>query len=289
MMNFALPLPGASTAHSSVLKSTPSALVVAAYVLLIISGATMYHFIAAKEFSSILTMSAMLQTFAFALLGMQMTSSFHARGISARALALDALALVCRLSSTMWLDGYLPVDASGDWMYQAVDVCSLALVLWLLYQVLVVHKDTYQEADDTFPVIYVALGAVALAAVFHPDMDDFPLFDSLWMAGLNISAIAVMPQLWLSARAGGRMKALTTHYIAAMAVSRLLSGLFMWHAWEDITCQPWIQGVSHGIWAITFAHLLHMILLGDFTYYYIRSLVKDGISSSMDLGSATWV
>jgi len=249
----------------------------------------MYHFIAAKEFSSILTMAAMLQTFAFGLLGMQMSSSGHARGISARALALDALALILRLSSTVWLDGYLPVDASGDWMYQAVDICSLALVLWLLYQVLKVHKDTYQEAEDTFPAVYVAVGAVVLAVMFHPDMDDYSLFDSLWMAGLNISAIAVMPQLWLSARAGGRMEALTTHYIAAMAVSRLFSGLFMWHAWEDITCEPWIQGMNHGIWAITFAHLLHMVLLGDFSYYYIRSWVKDGISSSMDLGAATWV
>merc|ERR1719277_2624785 len=153
-------------------------------------------------------MSAMLQTFAFALLGMQMTYARHARGISAQALGLNAFALICRLSSTLWLDGYLPADASGDWMYQAVDICSLALVLWLVYQVLVVHKNTYQEAEDTFPSIHVALGAVVLAFIFHPDMDDLPLFDSLWMAGLNISSIAVLPQLWLTARSGGRMAAL---------------------------------------------------------------------------------
>merc|ERR1719343_1721526 len=92
-------------------------------------------------------MSVMVQTFAFGLLGAQMVYARHAQGISAQALALNAVALVCRLSSTVWLDGYLPVDASGDWMYQAVDACSLALVLCLLYQVLVVHKDTYQKAE----------------------------------------------------------------------------------------------------------------------------------------------
>merc|ERR1719446_1347917 len=123
----------------------------------------------------------MVQTFAFALLGMQIVVAGHVRGISARALALDALALICRLSNTVFLDGYLPSDASGDWMYQAVDICSLALVLWLIYQVMVVHKHTYQEAEDSFPSIHVALWAVALAFIFHPDMDDFPLFDSLWM------------------------------------------------------------------------------------------------------------
>merc|ERR1719343_952317 len=125
----------------------------------------------------------MLQTFAFALLGMQVTFARNACGISARALVLDAMALVCRLSSTMVRDGYLPVDASGDWMYQVVDICSLALVLWLVYQVLVVHKDTYQETEDSFPAVYVALGAVALAVIFHPDMDSYPLFDTLWMSG----------------------------------------------------------------------------------------------------------
>merc|ERR1719230_237280 len=216
MMNFVL-----SLSRSSTSKSSSSASVVAAYVSLLTSGVTMYHTIAAKKFSSVLTMADMVQTFAFGLLGVQMASAGHARGISARALALDALALICRLSSTVWLDGYLPVDASGDWMYQAVDVCSLALVLWLLYQVVVVHKNTYQEAEDSFPAFHVALGAVVLAFIFHPDMDDLPLFDSLWMAGLNVSAIAVLPQLWLTARAGGRMAALMTHYVAAMAISQL--------------------------------------------------------------------
>merc|ERR1719277_1813410 len=114
----------------------------------------------------------MVQLFAFAFLGMQLVCNRHAGGISARALALDALALIFRLSSTLWLDGYLPVDSSGDWMYQAVDICSLALVLWLVYQVLVVHRDTYQETEDSFPEVYVALGAVVLAFIFHPDMDD---------------------------------------------------------------------------------------------------------------------
>jgi len=284
MMSFALPMP-----CSSAPKSTPSASVVAAYGLLIISAVTMYHTVAAKKFSSVLTLGAMVQTFAFGLLGLQMASARHARGISARALALEALALICRLSSTVWLDGYLPVDASGDWMYQAVDICSLSIVLWLLYQVLVVHKDTYQEAEDSFPAVHVAIGAAALAAIFHPDMDTYPLFDALWMSNVNISAIAVMPQLWLSARAGGRMEALTSHYIAAMAVSQVCSGLFMWHAWEHITCKRWIPSMNHGIWAIAFAQVFHMILLADFAYYYIRSLMKEGIYSSRDLSGSTWV
>jgi len=221
-------------------------------------------------------MAAMLQTFAFGLLGMQIASCGHVRGISARALALDALALICRLSSTLWLEGYLPVDASGDWMYQAVDVCSLVLVLWLLYRVLMVEKSTYQFEEDSFPDVLVVIIAMVLASILHADMDDFPLFDAFWMAGLFISAVAVLPQLWLTARTGGRMEALTSHYIAVLAISRALSGTFMWHARADITCSPWVEGYNHAIWAILGAHALHLILLGDFAFYYARSLMQHG-------------
>merc|ERR1719291_727440 len=101
------------------------------------------------------------------------------------------------------------------------------------------------------------------------------------MSGLNISAVAVLPQLWLSARVGGRTEALTTHYIAALAISQLFNAMFMWHAWDHITCQPLIPGVNHGVRAMAFAHLVHMILLGDFGYHYIRSLVKGGMSSNV--------
>merc|ERR1712048_128972 len=114
-------------------------------------------------------------------------------------------------------------------------------------QVVVVHRNTYQEAEDSFPAFHAALGAVVLAFIFHPDMDDLPLFDSLWMAGLNISAIAVLPQLWLTARAGGRMATLTGHYVAGLAISQFFNAMFMWHAWDRITCQPWIAGWNHGV------------------------------------------
>merc|ERR1719476_460252 len=105
----------------------------------------------------------MMQCLAFALLGLQVMAAGSVKGISARALALDALAIVCRLSSTTWLHGYLPVDASGDWFYQAIDVCSLLLVLWLLRQVLVEHRSSYEAKEDSFPVLPMTLGAIVLA------------------------------------------------------------------------------------------------------------------------------
>merc|ERR1719359_2209034 len=112
-----------------------------------------------------------------------------------------------------------------------------------------------------------------LAALLHGNMNSRPIFDGLWMAGVFLSAVAVLPQLWLITRTGGRVEALTSHHIAAMAASRALAGIFMWHARSDITCVPIVSDFNHAIWAILGAHLLHMVLLGDFAYYYLKAVL----------------
>jgi len=269
-------------------KGAQPSKVMGAYLALLGMAAIVFE-VAAGEFSSILTMAALLQTFAFVLLVLQIASTGHAGGISAGALSMDALALVCRLSSTIWLNGYLPVDSSGDVAYQLIDLCSLALVLWLLRWILVVQRSTYQAEADTFPVVPTTICAVVVAALLHADMNNRPFFDTMWMAGLFISAVAVLPQLWLSCRTGGRMEALTSHYIAAMALSRAVSGSFIWYARGDIVCKPWVEGFNHSVWAILCAHVLHLLLLGDFTYYYVRSLSRGGLTSSVDFGAEAFV
>merc|ERR1719478_349420 len=86
----------------------------------------------------------MVQCLGMVLLGLQMISTGSASGISAKALSLDAIAVCCRLPSTLWLNGYLPIDASGDYIFQVIDICSLGILVWLLHQVLVVNRRTYQ-------------------------------------------------------------------------------------------------------------------------------------------------
>merc|ERR1719247_3309711 len=113
----------------------------------------------------------MVQCLAVVLMALQMVSTGSASGISARALSLDALAICCRLSSTLWLNGYLPVDASGDHLFQAIDICSLAIIAWLLYQVLVVRRHSYQAEEDSLPILPMAVGALILAGVLHGNMN----------------------------------------------------------------------------------------------------------------------
>ena len=50
----------------------------------------------------------------------------------------------------------------------------------------------------------------------------------------------------------------------------------MWLAREDVTSQPWIEGVNHAILMVLGAHLLNLLLLGDFAFFYIKALATQG-------------
>jgi len=263
----------------------PSSQVLCAYGLFTLGAGTVWHLVADGAFSSILTLSVMLQCFAVVLLALQVVSTGSAAGVSARSLLLNAVSLGCRLSSTLWLNGYLPVDASGDWVFQAVDICSLALVIWLLHHVVVDKKHSYQAEEDNLPILPMLLGSFFFAFVLHANMNSRPVFDSLWMASLFLGTVSVLPQLWLITHTGGRVEALTSHHIAAMAASRALAGMFMWHARGDITCVPWVMGYNHAIWAILGAHFVDMILLGDFAYYYIKAVIAQGLHCNLEIDS----
>merc|ERR1719408_1057983 len=114
--------------------STP---ILCAYCVFAAVGLLVFHVVAEREASSVLTMSALAQCLGVTMLCIQSLSSGSAAGISAKSLMLDAIAIAFRLSSTLWLDGYLPSDRSGDYIYQTFDVCSLLLLIFLLHRVLV--------------------------------------------------------------------------------------------------------------------------------------------------------
>merc|ERR1719158_394507 len=108
-----------------------------AWVCFVCMGAWTYHEIALKEFTAILTLSVFAQALAFLLLYMQISASQSVVGISGKSLILHVVKLCCRLSTTLWLEGYLPADKSGDWIYQLCDILSVLLLLQILFSIFV--------------------------------------------------------------------------------------------------------------------------------------------------------
>jgi len=279
----------AAHTNASVQKAGVPAPIIIAYAFFAFVALIVYHVVADGEFSAIMTLSVMVQCLGVSFLCMQVLTKGSASGISAGSLVLDAFAFGFRLCSTTWLNGYLPIDESGDHVFQIVDMCSLAMVLWLLHRILVVNANSYQASEDSFPVAPLVLACLVFAAVFHGDMNDRPLFDTLWMAGLFAGVVSVLPQLALILKTGGRAEALTCHYMAALALSRVLSGIFMWYARFDITCVEMVTGFNHTVFAILGSHLVHLLLLSDFGYYYLRAMIQKGLSEPVALTGEEFV
>jgi len=253
------------------------------YAVFACIAVVVFQWIGEGEFSAILTLSGVFQCLAFCLLGMHALSTGSVLGISAKSLQLEAMALACRLSATVWLEGYVPVDATGDYLYQCFDALSLTLVLGLLYRVLSGQDKTYEVDADSLPIMPFAVGSLVFACVLHGNIMTHHIFDVLWMCGLFVGVLAVVPQLWLMTHRGGSTPALASHFIAVMAFSRVLSGTYMWHAHSEITCDPWIGLFNHSGFATMAAHAVHLLLLADFAYFYVKNLAGAGLRSPLNL------
>jgi len=260
------------------------------YAVFISVAVLIFHGIAEGEFSAFLTLSVIFQCLGISLLGVHVLSTGGVHGISAKSLQLEAIALACRLSGTTWLEGYLPSDPTGEFLYQVFDGVSLGMVLMLLCHVLKTQRKA-QADDDALPVTPFALGSLVLAALLHADLDDRPIFDTLWMTGLFAGAVAVVPQLWLMTRNRGNAPAMTSHFVAVMAFSRLLSLIYFYHAYPEVTSEPWFEtpGVAavedprHAGHAIVAGHVVHLMLLGDFAYHYVKNVAARGLHSPLEL------
>merc|ERR1719426_569978 len=91
---------------------------------------------------------------------------------------------------------------------------------------------------------------------------------------LYIDVVAMAPQLVLISKIRGEVEALTSHFVAATALSRLTSLIFWYHGFAELA--PLDGSFNLAGWAIIAAHVLQVLLLGDFLFYYIRAVLKTG-------------
>jgi len=224
------------------------------------------------DFSSVLTLGGGLQCLGFFCLTLKVRSTGSVDGLSAKSLVLYVLVFCFRLSSTTHKNGYLPVDKTGDWLYQLSDVVSLALVLLLLGRIDRL-RTKYAFELDAFPAAALVPLCLLLGAATHGDLNRSKLFDFCWMVGMWLDTVAMGPQLMVLARAGGAVPSLLSHYVAAVFASRVSVFFFWYHGYPEVA--PAKGGLNVCGYAIMFATCLQLLLSGDFMFYYLRSVAKN--------------
>merc|ERR1719183_2473537 len=142
----------------------------AAYAIFVLTLALVLWQISDLNFSVVCTIGSGLQCLAFALLSMKMRAAKSARGVSAKALQLYVVVYICRLTSTLSMEGYIPMDSTGDWVYQVADIVSLLLVLLILQRLFTTDRGTYDADADTAQIWPMLIGACVVAVLTRGDL-----------------------------------------------------------------------------------------------------------------------
>jgi len=221
-----------------------------------------------RDFSAVLTMGSGFQSLGFMLLLQKIETTGSVAGISSKTLEIYALFYVFRLTATLFWNGYLPIDASGDHIYQCLDLLSFFLVVYLLYLVQSKYAHTYQDACDTLPVWSAVPACLVFAVFVHGHLDSSLLGDACWAASMYLDTLVMVPQLWMLVVQAGEVEALTSHYIAAYPVRALSSLAFWWFGYTELA--PPNGGINWAGYLCLLCHVVMLAVSGDFLYHYGR-------------------
>jgi len=256
-------------------KKDETSFVLSGYALLVCGVVIARRLLAEVGFSSILTLGAAFQCLGFYTLLIKVERAKSVAGISSKTIHLYAAVLFLRLGSTCIYNGYLPVDSSGDFLYQLLDIVSLFMVLQLIKCMDHTYPSTYQEAEDTMDVSKPAICAIVFAMFIHGNLNDSFLFDSMWTASMNLDTVAMLPQLWMVVKLG-EVEALTSHFVALLIASRACSFGFWFYGYKELRDEQ-----RHGRNSINLAglqllaaHALQLLLSLDFLFYYVKARIK---------------
>jgi len=228
-----------------------------------------------RTFSGLITLAAAVQCLGFLLLRLKIRKQ-GAAGVSSRTLQLFAVMYVTRLYSTLQFNGYLPVDSSGDWVYQAIDVIALTCVISILYEM---HNDqgrtaqTYEKENDTCAIHWFLVASVLLAYFIHPALNNRKIPDIAWTMSLYLEALAMIPQLMMFAKKGGEVESLASHYVACVFMCRCMMLAFWSNSFHELHPRGDTYNLpGHGVIG---AQILQVILFADFMYYYVKGVCTD--------------
>jgi len=199
-------------------------------------------------------------------------------GISGMTMAMYALVYVLRVIEVAPDNLSLATDLDG-WTIEVLQVASLLMVLDVVRSVFVTYRKSYQEDLDVLHVKYLMPSCVVIAAVLHPQFRAGAWFSFCWTMYLHHDCLALMPQVVMMTRGAGKVEAPLSHFVAATAFSRVLD-LSFWYYEFDLGAQGYYHGFNYSGWLIVFWHVVNLVIVADFMYYYVKARFSGGAMSA---------
>jgi uncharacterized protein with PQ loop repeat len=220
------------------------------------------------DWSVILTCGSLFQTLGWFALLHKITNQRSVAGLSLHTIELLMIVYAVRLSATTFRSGYLPVDYSGDGLYQAADFLTLAIACGIRKCMKDYHRKTYDEEADTLDLRKRLPLCVLVALFVHGDLNDSFLFDTLYYVAINVETLAMMPQLWMFVRRKGEVDGITSHFVVLQTLGRICSLIFWWYGSAEIG-----EFTTYNVAGIYIVGALVVQVLQslDFVYYYAKA------------------
>lgn len=241
-----------------------------------------FHFISDKDFSFLLTLGSLVRLFGFVLLLAHALNDGSVSGISLKTIQLYVIVFACRLLSVMLYEGYLPYDSSGDWLYQVVEVSGLISAILICVLVKTKLSSTYDEEGDKFGnnwllpnmfgAVYLLVPCFLVACIVHPKLNQNFLTDTSWTTAVYLESLAIVPQLYMFQKSKVKMvDEWTSHFVFSIGLSRFFLFMFWLSSYHELSDHKagWSGSIIGPV--ILCCNLLHLIIVGDYCYYYLKS------------------
>lgn len=229
------------------------------------------------DFSFLLTLSSLVSMFSFLMVAIKIETGKTVKGVSLKMMECYIAIFFGRLCAIVPFEGYLPFDKSGDWFYQFCEFLGFSLACIIVFCCRVRYGETYEPSSDTINHVYLILPALAVALIFHPNLNNFLPSDISWAFALYLESVAVLGQLFMFVK-DGQAQPHTSHFLAAQALSKLMSFIFWASSFSELSNPNHYIKAFVGNWVVAM-QLVQLIVMGDFIYHYI-TCIRKGISVS---------
>jgi len=229
-------------------------------------------FISDRQFSFMLTFSSMISMMSLLMMLFKIEMAKSVQGVSMNMIISFLLFLSCRAASIIFWQGYLPYDATGDWMYQFVEVIQVAICGLILFRGMVTYKDTAADSEfDSLNPLYLIGPAFIMGLLIHPNLNLSFVGDFLWAFSMYLEAVSGLPQLVLFHKESA-VKSFTSHFLFAQFLGKAASLLF----WLFTHVELADESRFPGYWIIIMQGV-QILIMADFIYQYINCISK-GVS-----------
>jgi len=253
------------------------------WVGLLVAIIVVYAFFSEGDFSFLLTLSGIVQMFGFFIIAINAYTTRSVSGLSKNTITCYCVAFFSKCLSILFYEGYLPYDSSGDFIYRAVEILALVISCFMFYLITSKFRVTYNWDLDQISAPMLIVPAFILAMFVHPSLNNSFFSDSAWTFALYLESVAMFPQLYLFSKKGGEIETFTSHFVASQAFSRffaLIFWLFSYHELNEAHSKSWSLVPSLCGYIVLLFQLIQLVLLGDFMFYYARSL-KRGVPMTL--------